>query len=279
MLCFPNAKINIGLNVISKRSDGYHNIETIFCPIDLSDILEFVLLPGVPAGHYAFTSTGIGIEGPVGNNLCIKAYLLLSRDFDLPAVDIHLHKIIPIGAGIGGGSSDAAFMLKSLNQQFGLNLDDTRLCDYASVLGSDCTFFIKNRPLLGYEKGNRFKEVPLFPESLEIVLVNPGIHISTSEAYSGILPGRPLRPLEELIMLPIEQWRDNIINDFESNIITKYPVIGEIKAKLYAQGAIYVSMSGSGSSVYGLFSGRAPGMVQQYPDFFCWSGPLAIKNS
>lgn len=278
MFCFPNAKINIGLNVISKRTDGYHNIETLFCPIDLSDMLEFVPLPGASAGEYTFTSTGITIEGDAGNNLCIKAYLLLSRDFNLPAIDIHLHKIIPIGAGIGGGSSDAAFMLQNLNRQFELNLDENRLCDYASELGSDCAFFIKNRPLFGYERGNRFREVSFFPRSFEIALVNPGIHISTSEAYAGVRPGIPLRPLEEVIMLPVERWKDNVLNDFEPNIIKNYPVIGEIKARLYGLGAVYASMSGSGSSVYGMFPGKAPVITDHFPGFFCWSGPLFKLN-
>jgi 4-diphosphocytidyl-2-C-methyl-D-erythritol kinase len=274
MLFFPNTKINIGLNVISKRSDGYHNIETVFCPIDLSDILEFISQPGIPAGNVSFSTTGIPVGGPDENNLCVKAYQLLNRDFTLPAIAIHLHKIVPPGAGLGGGSSDAAFMLKNLNTQFELNLDEDKLCDYASQLGSDCSFFIKNRPLYGYERGNMFREIPLFPGYFEIVVVNPGIHVSTAEAYLGVQPGKPARPLEELINLPVEQWRDQIINDFEDNVAKKHPVIGDIKNQLYTMGAVYASMSGSGSSVYGLFIEKAPAIENQFPEFFCWSGPI-----
>jgi 4-diphosphocytidyl-2-C-methyl-D-erythritol kinase len=272
MLCFPNAKINIGLHVISKRSDGYHNIETVFWPIGLSDILEFVPLPGLPSGNLTFTLTGIQVEGTEEDNLCIRAYRLLSSDFVLPAIDIHLHKIIPMQAGLGGGSSDAAFMLKCLNVQFGLRLDDDRLCDYASRLGSDCAFFIKNRPAFGFERGNRFREIPVSREIREFVVVNPGVHIKTSGAYSGIQPGKPEQPLEELMKLPMEQWRDNIINDFENFAVSLHPEIGEIKNKLYRHGAVYASMSGSGSSVYGIFKGKAPSVKDVFPDFFCWTG-------
>jgi 4-diphosphocytidyl-2-C-methyl-D-erythritol kinase len=273
MLCFPNAKINIGLHVIGRRSDGYHNIETVFWPIGLSDILEFVPLPGVPSGSAALTLTGIPVEGLVEDNLCMKAYHLLSKDFELPAVDIHLHKIIPSQAGLGGGSSDAAFMLKCLNVQFELYLDEDRLCDYASQLGSDCAFFIRNKPLFGYERGNRFREIPVFREPMEFVVVNPGLLIKTSGAYSAIHPGKPDQELEALIRLPIGQWRNLISNDFEKYAIGLYPVIGEIRDKLYQLGAAYAAMSGSGSSVYGIFKDKAPSVKESFPDFFCWTGP------
>lgn len=274
MLFFPNAKINIGLNVINKRSDGYHNIETVFCPIGLSDVLEFVYLPGIRAGSVSFSITGIPVEGPHESNLCVKAYNILNRDFTLPAIAIHLHKIVPPGSGLGGGSSDAAFMLKNLNVQFELKLDEDQLCDYASRLGSDCAFFIKNRPIFGYERGNSFREIELFPGYFDIVVINPGIHISTAEAYSDVRKGIPAQPLEELVNLPVEQWRGQIINDFEGSIIKKHPVIDDIKNKLYKLGAVYASMSGSGSSVYGLFSEKAPAVEDQFPGFFCWSGPM-----
>ena len=274
MLFFPNAKINLGLNVVNKRSDGYHNIETVFCPIGLSDVLEFVPLQGVPAGNITFSMTGIPVEGPDENNLCVKAYLLLHSYFTLPAISLHLHKIVPPGAGLGGGSSDAAFMLRYLNIQFELKLNAEQLCDYASVLGSDCAFFIMNKPLFGYERGNKFREIPPFPGCLNIAVINPGIHISTAEAYSGVKPHKPSQPLEELINLPAEQWKGNIINDFEISVIRKYPVIGAIKDKLYAMGAVYASMSGSGSSVYGLFNKEAPDLEDHFPEFYCWSGPM-----
>lgn len=276
MLCFPNAKINIGLHVISRRSDGYHNIETVFWPIGLSDILEFVPLPGVPAGNATLTLTGIPVEGPGEDNLCVKAYHLLSQDFKLPAIDIHLHKIIPSQAGLGGGSSDAAFMLKSLNVDFELYLDEDRLCHYASELGSDCAFFIRNKPMFGYERGNRFRDVPVIKEPLEFIVVNPGVLIKTSGAYSAIQPGKPDAELETLIRLPIEQWRDHITNDFENYAIGLHPVIAEIRDKLYRQGAVYAAMSGSGSSVYGIFMDKAPSVKDLFPDFFCWTGPALL---
>jgi 4-diphosphocytidyl-2-C-methyl-D-erythritol kinase len=274
MLCFPNAKINIGLNVINRRSDGFHNIETIFCPVGLCDILEFVPLPHQPDGYCTFTTTGIPVACSDENNLCIKAYHALSGDYALPAIDIHLHKMIPMGAGLGGGSSDAAFMLQNLNLQFDLKLDEDRLCDYASELGSDCAFFIKNKPIFGYERGNRFRAIPAFPENIEIAIVNPGIHIGTAEAYSGVQPGKPSQALEELITLPIAEWRNAISNDFEGSVFRKHPVIGDIKNKFYQMGAAYASMSGSGSSVYGIFMDKAPDLTDQFPGFFCWSGSL-----
>lgn len=274
MLFFPNTKINIGLHIINKRSDGYHNIETVFCPIGLSDVLEFITWPGMPDGNVDFSITGIPVEGPNDDNLCVRAYQILNKDFSLPAISIHLHKIVPPGAGLGGGSSDAAFMLKNLNTQFGLNLSEDQLCDYASQLGSDCAFFIKNRPLFGYERGNRFREITLFSAFLEVVVINPGIHVSTAEAYSGVQPGKPANPLEELINLPVNEWKNLIINDFEANIVSRHPVIGDIKNKLYEAGAVYASMSGSGSSVYGLFNEKAPAIEDQFPEFFSWSGSI-----
>jgi 4-diphosphocytidyl-2-C-methyl-D-erythritol kinase len=272
MLCFPNAKINIGLHVISRRSDGYHNIETVFWPIGLSDVLEIVPLQGVPPGNATLTLTGIPVEGPAEDNLTVKAYHLLSREFKLPAVDIHLHKIIPSQAGLGGGSSDAAFMLKSLNVIFELYLDEDRLCDYASELGSDCAFFIRNKPLFGYERGNRFRDVPVIKEHLEFAVVNPGALIKTSGAYSAIRPGKPGEELETLIRLPVGKWKDRISNDFENYAIGLHPVISDIKDELYRQGAVYAAMSGSGSSVYGIFKETAPYIQDLFPDFFCWTG-------
>jgi 4-diphosphocytidyl-2-C-methyl-D-erythritol kinase len=274
MLCFPNAKINLGLNIISKRPDGYHNIETVFCPVGLSDILEFVEEPDMSNGNVVFTATGIPVDGPEEKNLCVMAYRMLQKDFGLPALHIHLHKIIPPGAGLGGGSSDAAFMLKSLNTWFQLHIDEDTLCNYASMLGSDCAFFILNRPLFGYERGNIFRELTSFPSSCEVVVINPGIHIGTAEAYGSVIPGTPGHSLLELITLPVAQWRNHLVNDFESGMVRKYPVIGEIIEKLYAAGAAYAAMSGSGSSVFGLFNQKAPDVKTKFPGFFYWSGPL-----
>ena len=277
MLFFPNAKINIGLHIVGKRDDGFHNIETIFCPIGLSDVLEFVQLPDMPDGHLTFSSTGIPVDGKWEYNLCVKAYHLLHANLKLPALAVHLHKVIPMGAGLGGGSSDAAFMLKNLNTHFKLGLTEDQLCDYASALGSDCAFFIKNRPLLGYERGNRFREVELFPGHLQVAVIHPCIHVNTAEAYANVTPGIPVNSLEELIRLPVEDWRDKISNDFEPGIIQKYPAIGHIKGKLYEAGAIYASMSGSGSSVYGLFEENIPDLKKLFPEYSCWSGHMIME--
>lgn len=273
MLFFPNAKINIGLNILRKRSDGYHDIETVFCPTAFSDILEFVPEEGDP-GVCFFSATGIPIAGDMESNLIVKAYRLLCRDFKLPAIRVHLHKIIPPGAGLGGGSSDGAFMLKYLNLGFELGLDENQLCDYASILGSDCAFFILNRPVFGFERGNRFREPVGLPAGMEVVLINPGIHVSTAEAYGSITPKVPDLPLEILVTEPVEQWKGRIVNDFEIPVAARYPVIGQIRDTLYEAGALYASMSGSGSTVYGLFHEKAPSMQEHFPEYFCWSGPL-----
>jgi 4-diphosphocytidyl-2-C-methyl-D-erythritol kinase len=275
MLFFPNSKINIGLNVTAKRPDGYHNIETIFCPIGLTDVLEFVHSPGSPDGQINFTASGIEVDCLPGSNLCVKAYKLLHGIYTLPAIDVHLHKIVPAGAGLGGGSSDGAFMLKELNRTFNLGLDEDTLCRYASQLGSDCAFFIKNRPLWGYGRGDQFREVPDLPEDLEVVVICPGIHVSSSEAYAGVTPAIHGESLEKLISLPVETWKNQIVNDFEKSVISKYPVIGVLKSKLYEIGAAYASMSGSGSSVYGLFRKNAPEVEGYFPGMFCWKGGIA----
>jgi 4-diphosphocytidyl-2-C-methyl-D-erythritol kinase len=277
MLCFPNAKINLGLNVTGKRSDGFHNIETVFVPVELTDMLEFVPDPEQTGGQVTLSFTGLPVDGPVETNLCVRAYRILDKDFHLPAIRVHLHKIIPPGAGLGGGSSDAAFMLKHLSYLFGLGLSDEQLMDYASELGSDCAFFIQNRPLFAFEKGNSFREIASFRENLMVMIVNPGIHIKTAEAYSEVIPKKPENPLEEMIRLPVSKWRDRITNDFEKGIFQKYPLLGRIKNGLYEAGAVYASMSGSGSSVYGLFEIDPP-RKDLFPEMFCWIGALVATR-
>jgi|WetSurMetagenome_2_1015567.scaffolds.fasta_scaffold42509_2 4-diphosphocytidyl-2-C-methyl-D-erythritol kinase len=274
MLFCPNSKINIGLNIVSKRSDGFHNIETVFCPIGLSDVLEFVEVRDRPVGSFTLNMTGIPVSGSVEDNLCIKAYRLLARDFSLPAIDIHLHKIVPMGAGLGGGSSDAAFMLRKLNERFTLGLSVSELCRYASQLGSDCAFFILNKPLFAYERGNVFRELAGFPEDMEILVVHPGIHVSTAEAYAGVVPHKPEEPLQELIGLSPDRWKGKIINDFEESVFKKHPDIQSIKNQLYKTGAVYASMSGSGSSVFGIFTSNAPEGKEHFPGLFTWKGNI-----
>jgi len=250
MIVFPNAKINIGLNVVEKRSDGFHNIESIFYPImDLFDVLEIV-----ENEDLAFKSTGIEIPGDDDSNLCLKAFHLIKADFNIRNVNIHLHKNIPIGAGLGGGSSDGAFMLKSLNELFELNLTSVQLVKYAKQLGSDCAFFIDNVPVYAYNKGDDFEFIDLDLSSYEIKIEYPKIHIGTKEAYTGIVPVSSQKNLKELINQPIENWKSSIINDFEKSVIPQYPLVEELKQKMYLDGAIFASMTGSGSAVYGFFN-------------------------
>jgi 4-diphosphocytidyl-2-C-methyl-D-erythritol kinase len=248
MIVFPNAKINIGLNITEKRADGYHNLETIFYPVKINDALEAIITP-----QLNFSSSGITIPGDGANNLCIKAYELIKLDHDLPALEIHLHKHIPIGAGLGGGSADAAFFIKLLNQQFGLDLTVEAMQNYARQLGADCAFFIENKPVYAFEKGDQFEPIKLDLSKYVIVLVMPPVHVSTADAYSGVKPEPAAESLKDLIKLPVSEWKGRIKNDFEKSVIGKYPLIGEVKQALYEAGALYASMSGSGASVFGIF--------------------------
>jgi 4-diphosphocytidyl-2-C-methyl-D-erythritol kinase len=249
MIIFPNAKINIGLNVIDRRDDGYHNIETIFYPlINIKDALEII-----EADKLSFESSGLDIPGRVEDNLCIKGYHLLKKDFDLPPVKIHLHKHIPIGAGLGGGSADAAFFIRLLNQNFNLGLKDDQMLGYARQLGADCAFFIQNKPVFAFDKGDEFEPVKLDLSNYKIVLVMPPVHVSTAEAYGGVKPSPTKTSLMELIYRPVAEWKNHIKNDFELSIFKNHPEIRGVKAALYEAGALYASMSGSGASVFGIF--------------------------
>jgi 4-diphosphocytidyl-2-C-methyl-D-erythritol kinase len=255
MITFPNAKINLGLKVLEKRTDGFHNIETIFYPVGLSDILE--IIPSKD-GVLTFEPTGLRVPGDKNDNLCVKAFHLLSSILHLPPVKIHLHKVIPTGSGLGGGSSDGAFAIKMLNDLFLLGLSDDQMMDYARNLGSDCAFFILNRPVFAFNKGDHFEPLELDLSGYRIEVVTPGIHVSTAEAYSMI----DLRaeswthesPLKEIIRKPVVEWEKNLINDFEKPVFNKYPELKRIKQDLYEKGALYASMSGSGSSFYGIFT-------------------------
>ncbi|MCK9617696.1 MAG: 4-(cytidine 5'-diphospho)-2-C-methyl-D-erythritol kinase [Lentimicrobiaceae bacterium] len=267
MLCFPNAKINLGLSVTGKRSDGFHNIETIFYPIPLCDILEVI---NSPDGTFTFTMSGLQIDGDPLSNLCVKAYQLLSNQFTIPAVKIHLHKVIPAGAGLGGGSSDGTFILKLLNNLFQLDINILDLQKYASILGSDCVFFIENKPALASGKGEVLQPCSVNLKKYHFVIVKPNVHITTVWAYSQITPQKPKFPVEAVVSLPIEKWKSMLFNDFEEPVIEKFPVIGEIKQALYSQGAIFAAMAGSGSAVYGIFKKQ----IQPQPLFpgcFVWS--------
>jgi 4-diphosphocytidyl-2-C-methyl-D-erythritol kinase len=248
MVAFPHCKINLGLHVMSKRDDGYHNIETCFYPVPWTDILEII-----PSNQFSFSSSGSFIPGNVDENLCIKAFHLLQKQFQLADVKIHLHKVLPTGAGLGGGSSDAAFTLRILNSLFGLNLTSNHLRDFASQLGSDCAFFIDDKPLLGSGRGEQLTGLTLSLKGLYLVLVKPDIHVSTADAYAGVKPHVPDQSLSEILGRPVADWKNYLVNDFERSVFIKFPVIEAIKKELYDQGALYASMSGSGSSVFGIF--------------------------
>ena len=260
MIVFPNCKINLGLNILNKRSDGYHNLETIFYPIPLSDSLEIIEnKQTVKSPTFPFTTSGIPISGKPSSNLCVKAYRLLKQDFpDMPGVKIHLHKIIPSGAGLGGGSADAAFSLKVMNELFKLQLTNEQLIHYAAKLGSDCPFFIINKPCFASGRGEILEEIQLDLSLFKFIIVNPRIHIDTGRAFLNMTPSKPEKSVKEIIAGPLESWKDELINDFEKIIFQQHHEIMEIKDSLYRNGAIYVSMSGSGSTVVGIFPKDQP---------------------
>ena len=256
MIVFPNAKINLGLNIVEKRPDGYHNLETVFYPIPLEDALE-VNVSDDPEEKITLIHSGIKIDGASVDNLIVKAYRLLDRLFNLPPVDVYLYKHIPLGAGLGGGSSDAAFMLKLLNEKFDLKLPEDKLEHYAAMLGADCAFFIKNKPVFAEGIGNIFSPMPVTLKGYGLIVVKPDIFVSTRDAFADIIPRRPLHSLREIVLRPVEEWRELMFNDFEESVFPKFPSIGNIKRELYQQGAVYAAMSGSGSSVYGIFKSES----------------------
>lgn len=300
MVLYPNAKINLGLNIINKRSDGFHNLETLFLPVPLCDILEVVrcdepfggrseshsaggsygLVAGMGCGDDvagkgcgdesgknfgdAVGTRGVGdgaqiflygnkVEGDPADNLCMRAYRLMKDRFGIEPVEIHLYKKIPTGAGLGGGSSDAAFTLIALNQLFQLGLSDDDLAGFAAMLGSDCPFFIYNTPMMARGRGEILSRHNISLEGYHIELVHPEVFVSTKEAYAGVTPHEPEVWLQDALSHPIEEWRGLIVNDFEESIFKKYPALARAKQALYDHGAVYASMSGSGSSLYGIF--------------------------
>jgi 4-diphosphocytidyl-2-C-methyl-D-erythritol kinase len=251
VILFPNCKINLGLYVTGKLPNGYHTIETCFYPIPIQDVLEIIAPP--EARLTTLSISGIPIEH-AANNSCLKAYELLKKDFPLlPPVQIHLHKAIPAGGGLGGGSSDAAFTLLLLNKKFNLSLDAEKLIHYASQLGSDCAFFIRNTPCLASGRGEILQPFPLDLAEYKMVLVNPGIHINTGWAYTQIKIEAPKKSLAEILNLPLKEWKQHLFNVFETPIFQTHPSIQKIKETLYQNGAVYAAMSGSGATVYGLF--------------------------
>ncbi len=268
MVVFPNAKINLGLQVIRKRPDGFHDLESVFCPVGWCDALEVL-----PADTLSFTATGLPIPGD-GENLCLKAYHLLAADFDIPPVYIHLHKHIPIGAGLGGGSADAAFTLKALNNLFELGLTNEKMEAYCRQLGSDCAFFIRNKPVLAVGKGDEFLPAEVSLSKYHIVIVYPGIHVSTAEAYRGVHPAQPNKGVLDILSANPSSWKGQLKNDFEDSILPNYPAIAALKEQFYEQGAFYSSMTGSGSAVYGLFDNATTKLTNLPQGYSFWAGRL-----
>jgi 4-diphosphocytidyl-2-C-methyl-D-erythritol kinase len=260
VIVYPNCKINLGLRILEKRADGYHNLETIFYPIPLSDILEIIENPDPEnSPNFPLSTSGLPIQGTPSSNLCVKAYKLLKKDFPkLPWVRVHIHKVIPIGAGLGGGSSNGAFALTTYNQVFNLGITDEKLAAYAAELGSDCPFFISNKPSYAKGRGELLEPIQLDLSAYTFVVVNPGIYINTGDAFRDIKPAFPEKSLTDIIKAPLERWKDELVNDFEIPIFKKHPDIAAIKDDLYVAGALYASMSGSGSTVFGIFRKDKP---------------------
>lgn len=275
MVVFPNCKINLGLNILRKRTDGFHDLETVFYPVPLKDALEIVpssisnfqfpiadsklsdppfeISNQKPA--IKFTSSGLSIDGSESDNLCTKAYHLLKKDFpELPAIAMHLHKAIPMGAGLGGGSADAAFTLRLLNDKFSLGLSSQQLIQYALQLGSDCPFFTINSPCFASGRGEVLDPITIQLSGYRLVLVNPGIHINTGWAFSTITPSVPIDSIKTIVQQPVTDWKNLLTNDFESPVFSQYPTIKAAKEQLYDKGAVYAAMTGSGSTLYGLFN-------------------------
>ncbi len=307
MIAFPNAKINIGLNVVAKRADGYHDIETVFYPVLLQDALEVKpmrpldpaqLRKRLEAGllvqpddvflpyHRLFRKkedipccslemTGNEFPFKAADNLVVKAYLLLQQDFDLPSIDIKLHKHIPSGAGLGGGSSDCAFMISLLNRRFNLRMRDSMMERYAARLGSDCAFFISNTPSIATGRGEILNPISLSLKGYTILLVKPDVSVSTAEAYASLTPKQPEIPLAEAIKRPVTEWKDCVFNDFETTVFAKYPLLADIKQKLYSMGAVYAAMSGSGSTIYGLFRTPVDNPSDLFPGMFTCQREMA----
>ncbi len=268
MILFPPAKINLGLRIVRKRADGYHDLETAMLPVPWRDALEVI-----KSDTFSFQTSGLPIPGAPDDNLCVRAYHLLQHDFDLPPIAVHLHKIIPMGAGLGGGSSDAASMLVLLNDLFALALSPSVLEAYAARLGSDCPFFINPRPRLASGTGTTLEDLPLDLSGKHLVIVYPKVSVTTAAAYARVVPQQPDSDLRDLLTQPIETWKDRLVNDFEASVFPQYPTLADIKEQLYRAGATYASLSGSGSALYGLFD-EPTDLPNAWGEYTVWEGEL-----
>lgn len=270
MVTFPNCKINLGLNILKKREDGYHDIETVFYPIPVYDVLEIIS----NKDKTQFTHSGID-TGEDENNLCLKAYRLVKNDFpQVPEISIHLHKVIPMGAGLGGGSSDASFTLSLLNTKYNLEIHPSQLFDYALQLGSDCPFFLSGKPSFATGRGEKLTTIKIDLSAYKMVIVNPGIHINTKEVFQKVKPEIPPKRINEIIYQDVSTWKSELENDFEKIVFPMHPLLKKIKETLYGEGAEYASMSGTGSTLYGIFKKEV--IINSFTDkgYFIKSFPL-----
>lgn len=277
MILYPNAKINIGLNVVEKRTDGYHNLETVFYPINLLDALE-ITTDEHQADSVKLKVSGEAIAGRPSDNLVMKACNLMRSMFPekIERLSVHLHKHIPTGAGLGGGSSDAAFTIKALNEKFSLGMSVDQMEQLSAQLGADCPFFIKNQPVFAEGIGDIFTDIDIVLKGKILVLVKPDISVSTADAYSLVSPHKPQQSLRESLRLPVEEWKNHVVNDFESSVFKKFPEIAAIKDRLYDLGALYASMSGSGSAVYGIFNQPVQYVDEVFAGYFCRQRELDV---
>ncbi len=271
MICFPNAKINLGLSVTQKRADGFHNIETIFYPVGWCDALEIHETKQTNS-DFKLQLSGLPIHGELHDNLLYKAYLAIKKIKTVPQIEVHLHKNIPMGAGLGGGSADAAFFINLLNTTFQLQLTDLEKITIAKTLGSDCAFFIHNTPTFAFNKGDEFNNVIIDLSKYYIAVIYPHVHSNTADAYRLIKPQLPSYSILDAIQQPIAEWKEKLLNDFETSIFTKYPIVEQVKNELYACGALYACMSGSGSAVFGIFE-HEPN-IKELARFDNWIGKM-----
>lgn len=277
MICFPNAKINIGLYITGKREDGYHNLETLFLPIPLQDVLETKPLDFYDR-EFELQVAGTPVEGRPEDNLVVRVFLNLKHEFNLPPQTIYLYKRIPTGAGLGGGSSDAAFMMRMLNEQFRLGLSSQQMEDRLSHFGADCPFFVRNRPALAHGIGDELENLDFDISELYVLLVKPPVSVSTKEAYAHVQPAQPAIGLAEAVKQPLKDWRGTIYNDFEKSVFLQYPQIAAIKETLYDMKALYASMSGSGSAVFGLFEHPFEEAEAIFKDCFVFQKKLKVHQ-
>ncbi len=270
MIRFPNAKINLGLSIVSKRADGYHNLETVFYPIPICDVLE--VLPN-QIGDIVLHASGMQVTACAEDNLLVKAYRLLQQHYPIGGVDVYFRKQIPFGAGMGGGSADASFLMLMLRDMFVPDVTDERLAELALSIGADCPFFIYNQPVYAQGKGELFTAIDFSLQGYQLVVVKPEVHVSTKEAFSQVVPTAPLLSVAEIVAtLPVSEWKGKLHNDFETSVFAIHPVLGEIKNRLYKAGALYAAMSGSGSALFGIFPQGVTLRAEDYPNCFFWQG-------